>query len=339
MGWLDGAAYNVANFLNGGQTANNQTTINNNQKLIDSQKAKAVRTNQIFTGGGSATPNTSTWSGNPGGLVQGATDGSTGGASVNNDGDASATAEAARVARDNAERVKLRGGTREQIAAAQALYDQVFGDIDNLGRERIGSLEKDYMGKNERLTGDYLESLPTIENNYAAIGNDSSTYKGRALGKAEAGYKQGQEELGKAKGEDVAKVGSFVATNKAKYQADRDSMNRMGSRLDEVEDLGALREGRNSVEAKRGALQADRAGFMTDAGLQGELKGLTNASARFGGIAEAAKNIYGSAATVSMKNAALNSLIANSGLSPEEQQQILSTYSSQAEEEDNRQVA
>ena len=151
---------------------------------------------------------------------------------------------------------KERGGLKNTITLTaqelQAAFDAIFGNLDNLPKARAGEVESGYGEKFNQIANDFAASLPAIEGSYAAVGADSSTDLRDANIKADEGFKKANKELETNKQGDLAKIGQYGIEQKAKYTADRDSVNRVAGRVGEVQDLGELRQTRNDFENKLG---------------------------------------------------------------------------------------
>lgn len=230
--------------------------------------------------------------------------------------------EAARVARIQS----LRGGVLGKHQAALDAYNALFGDIDNLARERSGEIERKAGDDINELTSQYTGSIPGIENSYAAVGAANSTDTSDAKDKAKSGFDKSVKTVGENKQADLAKVGSYVSEQKAKWNADRDSINRLMGRVNETEDEGDLRSSRNEVEDKIGSLGAERATLNTDSGARGQLSQLTGDNGRFDAIKGSLDNIMQSSMAGGVKQAAVQAVMDSSDLNDEEKNKVKQLY-------------
>lgn len=227
----------------------------------------------------------------------------------------------------NAARIgSLRGDIKNKQGAVMAAYDQLFGDLDNLGRDRSRTVEED-AGKNiGKLTQQYTSAIPGIESSYSAIGAGDSTDTRDAKIGAKQGFDDSVEEVGKTKDADLAKIGQYINESKGKYGADKDSILRLISRVDETEDEGDLNAARNSVEDKLGTLGAERATLGTDAGARGQLSSITADAGRFDSVKSSLDNILASSLSGGVKAAAVQAIADSADLSPEDKEKVKLQY-------------
>lgn len=224
-------------------------------------------------------------------------------------------AQAAQDAKDNKERGQLRGDIKSTIAQALAAYDQLFGQLDALGRDRGAQVEKDYGDQFTKAAKQYADSLPGIENSYAAIGAGDSTDNTYAKNTAKTGFEDTNKSIQKNKNDDLAKIGNFIAENKAKYNADKDSLSRLNGRVDQATDLSELRGSRNATEDKLGSIKADQGTLNTDAGARGQLSAITQDAGRADSLSSALDAILQGSMSQSVKDAAVESVAQAGGLS------------------------
>jgi hypothetical protein len=225
---------------------------------------------------------------------------------------------------------KERGGLQNTITLTaqelQAAFDAIFGNLDNLLKARAGEVESGYGEKFNQIANDFAASLPAIEGSYAAVGADSSTDLRDANIKADEGFKKANKELETNKQGDLAKVGQYGIEQKAKYAADRDSVNRVASRVGEVQDLGELRQTRNDFENKLGSVRADMGTLNTDEGARGKLSELTGDNGRFDSVKNALDSIVKGSMSGAVKEAAVKAVADSAGLSDEDKKKIQAQY-------------
>jgi len=229
-------------------------------------------------------------------------------------------------AKDARERGDLQGGIRLTAQELQAAFDAIFGNLDTLLKSRAGEIESGYGEKFNQIANDFAASLPAIEGSYAAVGADSSTDLRDANIKADEGFKKANKELETNKQGDLAKVGQYGIEQKAKYAADRDSVNRVAGRVGEVQDLGELRQTRNDFENKLGSVRADVGTLNTDEGARGQLSALTGDAGRFDSVKNALDSIVKGSMSGAVKEAAVKAVADSAGLSDEDKKKIQAQY-------------
>lgn len=221
---------------------------------------------------------------------------------------------------------KLRGaitGNKDDIIRA---YQEIFGEIDRLAKERSGQIE-DTAGRNiNELTGNYTASVPKIDASYAAVGAYDSTDKGDARKGADDAYTTAVDKVGKAKDEDLSKVGQYVQEQKGKYDADKSSILRSIGRVGETDNEGDLRGLRNEVENKLDTLGADKKSLGTDKGARGELEKITGDGGRFAAIKGSLDNIMQSSLSGEVKSAAVQQVLNSGDVSEEDKQKVKQQY-------------
>lgn len=225
---------------------------------------------------------------------------------------------------------KERGGLRNEITARVqeilAAYEQMFGGLDNLLRDRARTTEDEYGGQLSKTTKQYADSLPMIQASYAALGADSSTDNRDAGIKAKEGFDETVGTINKNKAADLSKIGQFGTEQKAKWAADKDSVARLGGRVGSVEDTGELRQARNDVESKLGSVRADLGTLDTDAGARSKLSSLTGDNGRYDSIVNSLDNIIKGSLAGSVKQAAVQTVVDNAGLNEAEKKKVQALY-------------
>lgn len=213
-----------------------------------------------------------------------------------------------REAQENAERGKLRGDIHARVNDLNALYNQLFGNLDNVAAERARELEDNYGEQLGKAAQKYADGVATIDNSYAALGSGDSTDRTYAKNSAKSGFEETNKQIKKNKEEDLAKLGNYVEGTKAKWRADHESANRLNGRADEVKDLTELRGGRNSIEDKIGNVKADIGNMNTESGARGKLSELTGDGGRADSLSSALDSILKSSIGGGMKEAAVDSI-------------------------------
>ena len=213
-----------------------------------------------------------------------------------------------REAQENAERGKLRGDIHARVNDLNALYNQLFGNLDNVAAERARELEDNYGEQLGKAAQKYADGVATIDNSYAALGSGDSTDHTYAKNSAKSGFEETNKQIKKNKEEDLAKLGNYVEGTKAKWRADHESANRLNGRADEVKDLTELRGGRNSIEDKIGNVKADIGNMNTESGARGKLSELTGDGGRADSLSSALDSILKSSLGGDMKEAAVDTI-------------------------------
>lgn len=217
---------------------------------------------------------------------------------------------------------KLRNETRGYAPEVNTIYDQLFADIDTLLNSRRKDIEETSGRSIGDLTKKYVSSIPGIENSYSAVGAGDSTWAGDSKDDAKEGFESSVKQVGDQKGKDLAALSQYGEETKAGWNADREALNRIFSRLDETDNENDLAAGRNTVETKLAGAKANRATLMTDEGLKGKINAGTDSSSRLAGIQSSLDSILNSSMANSVKDAAVQAVGQSAGLSDAEKDQI-----------------
>lgn len=219
-----------------------------------------------------------------------------------------------------------RGDAAKLVENILDAYQAMFGDLDQLIKDQAKNVEEDYGEQFEATAKQYADSLPMIEGSYAAIGAADSTDTSDAKDGAKEGFDTTNKQIGKNKEADLSKIGQYGEEMKAKWGADKDRIKRIGGRLDETDDLGDLREARNSLEDKWGDVKSSRGTLNTEAGARGKLSEITKDAGRFESVTNALDSILKGSMSGAVKDAAVKSVIEAGGLSDEEKQKVQTMY-------------
>lgn len=232
---------------------------------------------------------------------------------------AAANARAAEIGR-------LRGDIRGRGSELQAIYDSLFGDLDTLLRTRSSDVERDYGEQLTKASDQYAKALPTIQNSYAAIGAADSTDTADAKDTAKAGFDDTTSTIGKNKQKDLAAIGQYGNEQRAKIQSDKDALNRELGRIDETDDVDALRGTRSNIETNLGAANVTKQTLGTEGKAANDLKALTKDAGRFEAASNALDNILKSSMSGAVKEAAVKAIVDNAGLSDDEKEKVQLQY-------------
>lgn len=258
--------------------------------------------------------------GNPGGAgdttaskTSSLSDGSSGGGGADADPDAGL-------------RANLKNAIKGKAGSIDAIYNALFGDLDNLVRSRDAELTTQYGGQRKKATEQYTDALPQIDQSYAAIGSYDSTQRGDGRGKAKKGYEDTLGTIGTNEKADKSKLGQYANEQRAKFSTDRDSAKRNIARVDETTDVGALRALRNDLEGNLDTAGVTRATLGTDGAAAQSLKALTGDAGRADAAINALDSIIKSSLGSDVKQAAVKAVVDSAGLSDEDKAKVQATY-------------
>lgn len=234
--------------------------------------------------------------------------------------------QAARDAQEAAERDKLRSEIRGYGGTIDQLYNQLFSDLSALIKERDLELERDYAEQLERAGSQYAEAIPEIETSYAAIGAADSTDNTYAKNSAKSGFEDTTKTIGKNKKADKAKLGQYAREQRTAFEVDRDEARKQLGRVDQTEDLGALRGFRDSISGNISSAKKARATLGTDKGARGEVSRITADGGRFEEAIGALDSILKSSMSGAVKEAAVKAMTDSAGFSEDEKKKVQQQY-------------
>lgn len=223
-------------------------------------------------------------------------------------------------------RANLKNAIKGKAGSIDAIYNALFGDLDNLVRSRDAELTTQYGGQRKKATEQYTDALPQIDQSYAAIGSYDSTQRGDGRGKAKKGYEDTLGTIGTNEKADKSKLGQYANEQRAKFSTDRDSAKRNIGRVDETTDVGALRALRNDLEGNLDTAGVTRATLGTDGAAAQSLKALTGDAGRADAAINALDSIIKSSLGSDVKQAAVKAVVDSAGLSDEDKAKVQATY-------------
>ena len=227
---------------------------------------------------------------------------------------------------DAAARTSLRGEIKGKAGLVDATYQDLFGALDNLLRSRDSELEGQY-GEQFKKAGDqYADAIPEIETSYAAIGAGDSTDNTYAKNNAKKGFDETTATIGANKTADKAKLGQYGVENRAKIASDREAAARAITQADSTTDVGALRSMRNDLDTNLGSANVTRATLGTDGEAGRQLSTLTGDNGRYDAAVNALDGILKSSLSGAVKDAAVQAVTTNAGLSDEDKKKVQATY-------------
>lgn len=228
------------------------------------------------------------------------------------------------VDKDVAERNSLRADITAGSSTIDELYNSLYGDLDTVLKSRDSDLVAQYGGQRDTAGKNYTEAIPVIDQGYAALGSYDSTQRTDSRGKAKTGYEDTLKTIGQNEKSDQDKIGQYGRETKTKIDIDRDTARRNGARVNETDDVGALRGYRNDLESNLDSAKATKATLGTNAG--NDIKGLTGDNGRGDAAINALDAVIKSSLPTDVKQAAVTAVTDSAGLSDEEKKRVQATY-------------
>lgn len=174
-----------------------------------------------------------------------------------------AAAAAAKAAADNAKKARLKGEGIATLDQLYALYDQIVNQIKTVGGDAIGRVNKDFDGKVAQQVTDMNNGMYDTDVAAAAGNLADSSWRSFDRGKVRTAADANIKTLNNAREGAAAEIGTNVATDAAKYEADKAGIARTKQLLNDSQDLTEIQNTTNTLDATKRGVQADTAKYST----------------------------------------------------------------------------
>ena len=235
---------------------------------------------------------------------------------------AAAAAKAQRIAQANA----LKGGLTGIVNNIKSVYDAIYGDIDAVGADKSRAVTNRYNKENTAIVDQFATEFPQIGNAYSARNTYDSSYRQDAEQGATKQFNNMQDTLATGRDEDLAKVGQYVATERAQVGADKSALSQMEQLIAASEDPDELTQLQQTLNQKIAEVTASRAGMRSQDAYRAEANALVSTADRTQGLKQNLSNIISGAAPAPLKRSVAMKLIQSSGLPAEQQQALVNDF-------------
>lgn len=243
--------------------------------------------------------------------------------------DAAAAQRAAQEAADNARRGQLKTEATGLLNNLMGAYDSLFGNVRSAAKSQNDALDKRFNQEVTGLTDQFNQELPKVGRAYAARGTFDSSYRGDAEQQATTGFNNQIQDIGTQREADAAKIGQFVAEKEGMVNAEKGLLAKMLGDLPNVNDLNELTQLKQSIDRKIADVQSAQAGTQSQEAYSAKLGEIAPGADRMGALQTTLTNIVNGAAPGALKKAVAQQVIGSSGLSEEQQRQLLGEVNSQ----------
>lgn len=243
--------------------------------------------------------------------------------------DPAAAARAAQEAADNARRGQLKTEATGLLQNLMGAYDSLFGNVRSAAKSQNDALDKRYNQEVTGLTDQFNQELPKVGRAYAARGTFDSSYRGDAEQQATTGFNNQIQDIGTQREADAAKIGQFVAEKEGMVNAEKGLLAKMLGDLPNVNDLNELTQLKQSIDRKIADVQSAQAGTQSQEAYSAKLGEIAPGADRMGALQTTLTNIVNGAAPGALKRAVAQQVIGSSGLTEEQQRQLLGEVNSQ----------
>lgn len=150
----------------------------------------------------------------------------------------------------------------QKIAAINALYDALYGDLGTLYQSKRGELDQNYQGERDKSTRAYEETARILPTQYASQGIRYSSYYENADKKAGDSYKEGLGELEKGYNQNLGQLGSAYNQQRTAFDVGRGQLGQIDPNA-----IGSVSQAQGSLQnlnSLEGQLAQQRAGLGTN---------------------------------------------------------------------------
>jgi len=242
--------------------------------------------------------------------------------------DPAVAAAAAQAAADAARAASLRSDVSGLISSIKDLFNSRYGKVDTLAGEQTGKLNERFGNESKDLTGQIESENQKIGAAHAASGTYDSSYRGNNVDTVTRAGQAQIRDLGQELQDNIAKIAAWVSSQKAGFSAQKKGYDAIASHLDEETDPGRLMDLRATIEQKLADVEAGQADYASAGENAQALAKIAPASTRAVQLKTTLSQILAGNADASQKAAIGQSLIQSSGLSPDDQKDLLGAFTS-----------
>jgi hypothetical protein len=240
-----------------------------------------------------------------------------------------AAAEAAKKAAEEAKKQEVMGYTSKMINNAIGLYGKLFGNVKGAAKSQLNTLDKRYNQEVGGLTDQFNQELPKIGRAYAARGTYDSSYRNDSEGEATTGFNNQLQDIGTQREQDAAKIGEYVAGQEADINANKGLLRKMLAELPNVESLDELTSLKRDIDKQYAMIEANIGKNQSQEAYTQKLNAIAPSGDRMAGLQSTLTNIVNGAAPGALKRAVAQQIIGSSGLTKDQQDQLLGEVNSQ----------
>lgn len=248
-----------------------------------------------------------------------------------------AQAAAAAAAANAAKAKALRGNVTSLVNSIKDIFNSRYGLIDQSAGEQTGKLNDRFAAESQDVANQVENENQQLGAAHAASGSYDSSYRGNNVDTVTKAGEGQIRDLGTELEDNIAKIAAWVSSQKAGIDAEKRGLDTTASRLPESDDVNELTSLRNQLESRIAELEAGQAEYRTNAQNRAALEGIAPSSQRAVQLKTTLSHIVSGNADASQKKVIAQRLIQNSGLTPQEQEQLLSGF--QADLQKKEQVA
>lgn len=247
-------------------------------------------------------------------------------------------AAAAKAAADAAKAAGLRSQITDLANTVKDIFNSRYGQVDQSAGEQEGKLNDRFGTETGDITKQVEQQNQQIGAAHASAGTYDSSYRGNNVDTSTQGGANQIRDLGTELQDNIAKIASWVTSQKAGFDANKGGVDAILSHIGEETNPDNLSTIRGSLDSQIANLKAGAADNNTEATNVQALDSIAPTSARAQTLQVTLKSILGGNADAGQKSTIGNALISNAGLSPQEKQQLQAAFASDLTTSQKQQV-
>lgn len=251
-----------------------------------------------------------------------------------NTGAAAEQAAAAAAAAEAAKAGRLRGEITSLANSVKDIFNSRYGQVDAAGTEQTGKLQERFGIESKDITDQVAAESQNIGAAHAATGSYDSSYRGNNVDTVTREGEGQVRDLGSELAENLNKVAQWINSQKAGFEANKQGIDQIISRLAEESDVNNLSQIRNTLEGRIADLRASGADNNTAAQNKSTLEAIAPSSARAQQLKTTLSSIIAGNADKGQKSSIAQRLITSAGVSDEEAKQLLTAFQADLDSKD-----
>lgn len=234
--------------------------------------------------------------------------------------------QAAVAAQKRAQANALKSSISGIINNIRSVYDSIYGDINNVGADKANAVNQRFNKENTALIDQFNSEFPQIGNAYSGRNTYDSSYRTDAEDGATKQFGNMQQDLTMSRDDDLAKVGQFVATQRAGVTADKSSLDSISAAIAQSEDPTELQTLQAQIQDRLNKVQSSRAGLQSTASYQDQANSLVSTADRMAGLQQTLTNILQGQAPKPLQRTIAMKFIQGSGLPADQQSALINDF-------------
>lgn len=242
--------------------------------------------------------------------------------------DPAEAAAAAKAAADAARSAQLRGEITNIANTIKDIFNSRYSQVESSGQEQATKLNTRFDKESKDITTQVEGENQKIGAASAAAGTYDSSYRGNNVDTVTKAGESQIADLGTELRDNLNAIASWVKSQQTGFDAQKSGLDLVVSRLGESTDPAELMQIRNSLDSRIAELQGSSADNNTAAQNAGTLEKIAPSSVRAQQLKTTLSQVMAGSADAGTKAAIGKQLIANANLTPQEQEELLTTFNS-----------